>query len=293
MSEVTAQVFIDCRNMLGEGPIWHSDRQQLFWFDISNHKLYCANATGDILDSWEFDEYAAAAAVVDANTLLIFTATKLVKLDLETGERETVLPVEADNAATRSNDSRVNFAGGFWLGTMGVDAAEGAGSVYQFRDGTLTTIMTDISIPNATCFTPDGKRAYWGDTKTNKIITCTLDPDTGLPNGPWETHIDTSGHRGSPDGAVLDSEGYLWSARWGGGCVVRHAPDGSVDRIVEVPGATNITCPCFGGPELKTLYITTAREGLSEAQLEAQPHAGSIFSIELDVAGLPENRVRL
>jgi sugar lactone lactonase YvrE len=108
-----------------------------------------------------------------------------------------------------------------------------------------------------------------------------------MPIGEWTLFADVSGHRGHPDGAIVDSEGYLWNARWGGSCVVRHAPDGSIDRIIEVP-VSQVTCPAFGGPELKTLFITTANKNMSAEQLAAEKIAGGVFAFEVDVAGQPE-----
>lgn len=288
----TAELFIDCRNTLGEGPLWHPDRGEFFWFDIEGKTLNNANTNGDILNTWNFDEAVAAAAVIDRDNLLIATASKLIRFSIENDTRELVLPLEADNPDTRSNDSRVDPTGGWWIGTMGTNGSKSAGSVYHYREGKLEKLFGGIGIPNATCFSPDATIAYWADTPTNIIQKCAMDPETGKPAGPWSDHINTSDHRGHPDGAVVDSEGYLWSARWGGSCVVRHAPDGSIDQIVEVP-APNVTCPAFGGPDLKTMYITTARAGMSAEQLEKYPHAGSVFSIQLDVAGQAETPIKL
>src|SRR5262249_49469933 len=150
----------------------------------------------------------------------------------------------------------INPAGGFWIGTMSRkgDHEPNSGAVYQYRGGTLTTLFAQISIPNAICFSPDGGTAYFADTPTKKMLKRPIDAATGLPTGDWTLFADTEGHRGYPDGAIVDAEGYVWSARWGGNCVVRHAPDGSIDRVVEVPSA-NVTCPALGGPDLKTLYI--------------------------------------
>lgn len=287
-----AELFVDSRDYLGEGPIWHPARNQLFWFDIVGQKLHNACPESGLLNSWSFDEPVAAAGVIDENYLLIVGSTELIKFSIDNDTRETIMPFEADNAVTRANDSRVNPAGGFWLGTMGRKAEPGVGSVYQYRQGILTKLMGGVSIPNATCFSADGTRAYWTDTPIGIIKTCKIDPETGLPVSEWETHIDTNAHRGKPDGAVMDGEGYLWNARWGGGCVIRYAPDGSIDQTIELP-VSNVTCPAFGGDDLKTLFITSARQGLSPEQLAEQPHAGSLFMVRADVAGLKETPVLL
>lgn len=292
MTNRQAELFIDCRNHLGEGPIWHHLRNELFWFDINEHRLHNANAAGEVLNVWQFDEPVTAAGIVDADSLLIATASKLVHFFPDTDMRETLMPLEAENTDTRSNDGRVDRHGGFWIGTMSQSGDSKGGAVYRYRRGDVEQLFAGIHIPNATCFAPDGHTAYWADTPTGMLYRCTLDAETGRPAGAWEVLIEARGQRGLPDGAVTDSQGYIWSARWGGGCVVRYAPDGEIDTVVDVP-VSNVTCPAFGGGDLKTLYITTAQEGLGADELAAQPHAGSVFSTRVDVPGLPEMPVRL
>lgn len=288
----TAALLIDSKCALGEGPFWHSDRQQLFFFDINNQQLFAASATGTIETSWSFAENVAAAAIIDLDNLALVTETGLKRFNLQTGEQSLVVPIEADNAGTRGNDSRVHPSGAFWIGTMLKDEDAPGGSLYHYRAGKLSLLRSNASVPNATCFTADGRTAYWADTPTKQILKVQTDPTTGMPIGEWSVFADVSNGRGFPDGAVVDSEGYVWSAKWGGSCVVRHAPDGSIDRIVEVP-VSQVTCPAFGGPDLKTLFITTAAKNLSPEQLAAEKVAGGIFAIAVDVPGLPEARITL
>lgn len=289
----TAKLILDSKCELGEGPIWHAGRQQLFFFDINEQTLFAVTEAGEIADSWLFNETVAAAAVVDDHTLVLATDTGLKEFDLSTGGMNRINEIEADNPLTRTNDSRVHPSGAFWIGTMTRSEEEAPiGSVYHYRAGTLTTLKSGISIPNATCFSPDGRTAYWTDTPTKQIMQCATDPATGLPTGDWTLFADVSDHRGWPDGAVVDSEGYLWNARWGGYCVVRHAPDGSIDRIVEVP-VSQVSCPAFGGADLKTLFITTAAKNLSAEQLATEKVAGGLFAIRVDVAGQPEPTITL
>ncbi len=283
----TTRLLLDSQCALGEGPIWHAGRQQLFFFDINEQTLFAVTAAGEIADSWLFNETVAAAAVVDDHTLVLATETGLKEFDLNTGGMNRINEIEADIPGSRTNDSRVHPSGAFWIGTMLKDEGPKEGSVYHYRGGVLTRIISEVAIPNATCFSPDGRIAYWADTPTKKIMQVATDPATGLPIGEWMLFADIEGHRGWPDGAVVDSEGYLWNARWGGSCVVRHAPDGSIDRIIEVP-VSQVTCPAFGGPDLKTLFITTANKGMSEEQLAAEKVAGGLFVIDVDIAGQPE-----
>ncbi|HTN63809.1 MAG TPA: SMP-30/gluconolactonase/LRE family protein [Devosia sp.] len=291
MSQAAA-LLIDSQCALGEGPFWHPLRQQLFFFDINNQKLFATEANGEIANIWSFDETVAAAAVIDHDTLAIATETGLKRYDLLTGQTSLIVAIEADNPLTRTNDSRVHPSGAFWIGTMRKQEEAAGGAVYHYRAGKLSVILKNIKIPNATCFSPDGRIAYWTDTPTKKILKCATDPATGLPIGAWSLFADVSDGRGYPDGAVIDSEGYLWNAKWGGSCVVRHAPNGSIHRIIEVP-VSQVSCPAFGGQGLKTLFLTTANKNLSADQLAAEKVAGGLFAIDLDIAGLPEALITL
>jgi len=286
MSE-TAELFIDSRCELGEGPIWNHFNGRLYWFDILNQTLLGAEPSGHITDRFIFEQPVSAAALVDADTIAVAEAGALLQLTLSTDQRRVLAPIEPEKPGNRTNDSRVDRAGGFWIGTMSRrgDNDPNAGAVYRYCNGTLEQIVPQITIPNSICFSPDGRQAYLTDTPTKTILTCSLDPETGRPNGPWR-HF-ASVDRGYPDGAVVDEEGFLWSARWQGNCVVRHAPDGREVRVIDVP-ASRVSCPAFGGKDLKTLYLTTAREGMTLAELDVERQAGSVFAIELDVAGLPE-----
>jgi sugar lactone lactonase YvrE len=289
-----ARLFIDCRLDLGEGPIWHPGRAEFIYFDVNVGTLYRATIDGAIKGRVDFGEPAAAAAIVDDRRVAVITATALVMLDLETGVTEPIIEVEADNPGTRSNDSRVDPSGGFWIGTMGHGAAfrEGAGAYYHYRAGTLQRIYSDISVPNSTCFTPDGTHAYFADSATRKIMKVAIDAQTGMPTGTPQVFVDLGDGPAVPDGSVVDAEGFVWNAEYHGGRVVRYSPDGAVDRIVTLP-VSQVTCPCLGGPDLKTMLITTASQGLSAAERQAEPLAGSCFVIEVDVPGLPETPIRL
>lgn len=283
----TATLFIDSKCALAEGPFWHPLRDELVWFDIHNRLMLRADGDGKIVGRHEFDRKVSAAAVIDRDRLLVAGAHALIRFDIASGESEIMARFEENLPDNRSNDSRVNPAGGFWIGTMPDNEGGPSGAVYQYREGKLGKLFGEVKVTNSICFSPDGRVAYFADTPTRKIMACEIDAETGLPAGAWTVFADVSGQRGSPDGAVVDAEGYLWSARWGGSCVVRHAPDGSVDRIVEVP-TPSVTCPAFGGPDRKTLFISTARN-------KAAPDdgGGGIFSIALDIAGQSEPAVKL
>lgn len=285
----TAELFIDSRCELGEGPFWHPFQERLFWFDILNKTLFSATEGGIMIDRFTFDAPVSAAGVIDADNLGIASAAGIFRLHLPTDTREVVAPLAADSTVVRTNDGRVNPAGGLWIGTMGLKnpGKVAAGSLYQVRAGQVTTILTDQHIPNATCFSPDGRTAYYSDNVTKIIRKVPIDPETGLPNGDWSEYARIEGP-GGPDGSVIDAEGFMWNAEFGNGRVVRRDLNGRVVRTVTVP-VSQPTCPSFGDLNLKTLYVTSARENMSAEKLAAEPHAGGVFAIELDVPGLPEN----
>lgn len=291
MSEM-AELFIDCRLDLGEGPLWHPSRSELFWFDINAGDLYRANEAGEVLSVTHFGEPVSAAAVVDDAILMIASASAILRYDIAKKTWTKHIDLEAGNPRTRSNDSRVSPDGAWWIGTMGRKGETNAGKQYRYRDGKLSIIRPSVSIPNATCFSPDGKLAYFTDTPTRKILRVELDPATGLPIGDWEVFVDMSGGKPAPDGAVVDAEGFVWNAHYNGSRVVRYAPDGSVDRVVDLP-CPHVTCPAFGGDDLKTLFITTAAQEMSADQLAAYPLSGSLFALKTDVPGQAETLIRL
>jgi len=287
-----AELFVDSRCELGEGPFWHPLLHRLFWFDIPNNTLLSANADGHLVDRFTFKDSVAAAAVIDGDRLAVAQAGVLLDFSMSADRSHPIVELAGEPVSNRTNDSRVHPSGAFWIGTMSRHGTvePKVGNIYHYRHGVLTTLLSERGIPNATCFTPDGRRAYYthtGDT----IFTCETDPATGMPVSEWTPFV-TLDAPGVADGAVVDSEGYLWNARWNGSCVLRIAPDGTIDRQIDVP-ASRVTCPAFGGDDLKTLYLTTARAGLTPEQLEEQPLAGGVFAIRVDVPGQPEPLIAL
>lgn len=276
---------------LGEGPLWHPERERLYWFDIPLGRLHVCNHLGGQHHQWDFGEPASAAGWIDRETLLVATASGLQRFDIATGKWTTVIDLESDNPVTRSNDGRIGPDGSFWIGTMALDGSAREGAFYRYHNGHMDCLASQISIPNATCFSPDGTTAYLADTRKQIIWNWPLN-ENGHPVGERQIHINLREQDINPDGAVCDSEGYLWNAQWGAWRIARYAPDGSLDRVIELP-VSQPTCPAFGGPDLKTLFITSAKEGLDDKDLDKQPDAGKIMAVDLDVAGLPENRAQV
>lgn len=283
---MTAQIFDSRPCDLGEGPLWHPERGQLFWFDINGKRLLTPG------QEWVFNRHVSAAGWVGRDALLVATETDLIRLDLETGAQEVITPLEADNPVTRSNDGRADPWGGFWIGTMGKQAEPGAGAIWRYYRGELRKLFDRITISNAICFAPDGSFAHFADTAPGKVWRQRLSGKDGWPVGEPEVFLDHGPDGPNPDGAVLDVEGNFWCAEWGSSRVRCYAPDGSVLRDVTLP-VSQPSCPAFGGPDLRDLYVTTARESLTEADLAKEPLAGQLF-VAADIAqGQREHEVIL
>jgi sugar lactone lactonase YvrE len=245
---------------------------------------------GNPLD-WVFDRHVSAAGWIDEAHLLVASETDLFRLNLDTGAATTVCPMEADMPGTRSNDGRADPWGGFWVGTMSKTGVAEAGTLYRYYLGELRALAHGLSTPNAICFAPDRSAAFYADTKLRTIWRQPLDADTGWPDGDRAVHLDLSGpDERKPDGAIIDAEGCLWCAQWGSARVACYAPDGRFLSAHSVP-TDHSSCPAFGGPDLTTLFVTSAREKLGDAELATQP-AGQTFCIPGAGRGLPEPAVR-
>lgn len=276
------EVFDDHPCALGEGPLWHPQRNALFWFDILGKSLHCK---GETRQSWSFDEHVSAAGWVDHDTLLMASASGLWRFDIPSGARHLIAPLEADIPATRSNDGRADPQGGFWIGTMGLKTEPRAGAIYRFYRGEVRQLFDRITVSNAICFAPDGAAAYFADTFSQAIQKVALDGE-GWPKGAPEVFVDLRAAGLNPDGAVVDARGDLWNAQWGAGRVACYGPDGVFKRSLSVP-ATQTTCPAFGGPDGATLFITSAGHGADDAR------GGMTFTTDAGVTGQREHQVIL
>lgn len=281
-----SKIYDDRICALGEGPLWHPTREQLFWFDILGKQLLSRDDTGAL--SWQFKEHVSAAGWVDDSKLLIASETALSLFDITTGHSEHLLPLEADNPVTRSNDGRADPWGGFWIGTMGKQAEPGAGAIYRYYKGECRRLFGDITISNAICFAPDGACAYFCDTAQGQIQRQRLGSD-GWPLGEPSLFLDCRAEGLNPDGAVVDATGNLWNAQWGAARVAIYSPDGVFLDAIPFP-ASQISCPAFGGADMTTLFATSARVDLAP---DSDTNAGMTFQAKTDVAGQKEHQVIL
>ncbi|MGX9854320.1 SMP-30/gluconolactonase/LRE family protein [Limimaricola variabilis] len=286
MSTDDFEIFDDTSCVLGEGALWHPERAELFWFDILGRRLH---APGRHL---VFEDMPSCAGWIDRDRLLVATNTALVVLDIETGAQERLCDFDSANPVTRSNDGRADPHGGFYVSTMGIDAEPGAGALYRYYRGELRQVRSGMTIPNAICFPPEGGFFHYSDTPTGMIMRQRTD-EAGWPVGEAEVFVDCkrSGH--NPDGAVIDAEGTLWNAQWGSSRVAGYDRDGREIAVLDCPTAPQLTCPAFGGEDMKTMFVTSATAGLSEAEIADAPDSGRTFRTRAVAPGQKEHRVIL
>lgn len=272
----------DSRCELGEGPLWDARRGRLFWFDIQRWALHSLSPTEPgAFTTMPLPFRASAACLMEDGRLFTATERGLHAIDPDTGAIEALEPLDL-GPGFRSNDGKIDQAGAFWWSAMDDDHGRRPGTVFRTRRGRATDVMFEgVHITNALAFAPDGRHGYVADSLKGEIETFGLAAD-GAP-GPRRRFAKLD--KGDPDGSATDADGFIWNAQWGAWRVVRYAPDGRIDRVVEMP-VQQPSCCCFGGEDLKTLYITTAQENLPAEARAAQPQAGGVWAMRVETTGL-------
>ncbi len=289
---VKIETAVACTDLLGETPLWCDQTNTLWWIDIEKPTLHALNPAGGAHRSLQMPgTWFGCIALTDTDKLLAAVDLTLVLVDPDTGATTPFAEVERD-IDNRLNDGRVDPAGRLWIGTMANGLSQPNGSVYRVDpDGSVTKMFGDVIVTNGIAHAPDNRRLYFTDTRRYCTWVFDVDPDDGtLRNRRIFADYTDTGDR--PDGACIDVDGCLWAAFFAGSRVVRYRPDGKIDLSIPLP-VTNPTCLCFGGKDLKTLYIPPARKFLSDERLASEPLAGALLAIEGIGQGLPENRFRL
>ena len=292
MEEVGTSILCDRHCHLGEGCTYDPATDTAWWFDILERTLFQADLGSGAVTAHPLPFMASVLACIDDRRQLLATENGLYIRDVADGRLTLQIPLEADNAATRSNDGRVHPCGALWIGTMGRKAEKGAGAIYRYHQGELRRLYAEVTIPNAICFSPDGATAYFTDSREGILHRVAIDPQNALPIGDPAPIYDNSGGAGSLDGAVVDSEGLIWNARWGASCIDAYTPQGDRVRTLRVP-AKQPSCPVFVGRNFASLLVTSAWEGMDERARAADPHHGRTFILDVGARGRAEPRVRI
>ncbi|MBV8500903.1 MAG: SMP-30/gluconolactonase/LRE family protein [Paucibacter sp.] len=284
---------------LGESPLWSVAEQCLYYVDIPGRELRRFDPASGELKRWPTESEPGSIALLEGGGLLLAQRAGLYKVDTATGAQTRIAEPPYDPAKQRFNDGKPDAAGRFWVGTID-DARTPSAHLYRYAVDKFETMAGGITTSNGLAWSPDGRTQYWTDTKAHEIYRFDFDITTGTlgerklfarfkPRAAGES---LESYGGRPDGAAVDVEGCYWVALFEGQRVLRLAPGGEIVQELRLP-VRCATMVAFGGPDLRTLYITTAREKRPAEELAAQPLAGQLLQLRVEVAGLPPNIARL
>ena len=284
---------------LGESPLWSVAEQCLYYVDIPGREVRRFDpASGELL-RWPTESEPGCIALLEGGGLLLAQRSGLFTVDTKTGVQTKIGEPPYDQAKQRFNDGKPDAAGRFWVGTID-DARLPGAQLFRYVDGKMEAMAGDIAVSNGLAWSPDGRTQYWTDTKAHEIYRFDFDVVTGALGerqlfARFDKRVDgqpLDNYGGRPDGAAVDVEGCYWAALFEGQRLLRLSPTGEILQELRLP-VRCATMPAFGGADLRTLYITTAREKRPAEELVAQPLAGCLLQVRVDVPGLPANIARL
>jgi sugar lactone lactonase YvrE len=286
VGQATLELVADARATLGEGPVWDDARGVLWWVDVTAGLVHRFDPSSGADLPRDAGSPVGAVALRHDGTLLSALVDGIAALDPDSGRLDALVPLASDGGRIRCNDGKCDPAGRFWVGRMALDETPGAGSLLRVdADRSVSTHLTGLAIPNGLGWSPDGRTMYFIDSTWHEVRAYPYDPAAGTM-GEGRVLVRFPDDGSVPDGMTVDEEGHLWIARWGGSCIERIAPDGSVgDRIV-LP-VTRVTSCTFGGGDLGDLYVTTARR---DADPVREPLAGGLFRCRPGVRGMAPAR---
>ena len=288
MQTLTAECVLDAKAILGEGPVWRAETNDLVWVDIESGEVSCFDPFLGHNKSWKVGEKVGLAVPALNGDLILGTTIGIVRLDLQSGNISPIIDPEKECVNNRFNDGKVDPEGRLWAGTMGLDEAPNVGSLYRFnRNLSIEKLFGDVSISNGMAWTADQKSFYYIDSPTRQIAVFDCDMDSGTVSN-RRLAFELPEGMGYPDGMCIDSEGMLWVALWQGWGVGRFDPSGELLSKIEIP-VERVTSCCFGGQNWDELYITTASRDLDQSGKLEQPLAGGVFRCKPNVSGPPTN----
>ena len=282
------RVVVSSSNLIGESPVWSVTEQALYWVDVEGKLVQrIDSATGDI-KRWTMPEVTSCIGLRQRGGLVAGTRTGFVFLDTIAGAVTPITHPEADIPGNRFNDGKVDRAGRFWAGTKNIaNSPETTGSLYRLDpDLDAQRIDGGISCVNGIGWAPDNRTMYLCDTWLRRIYAYDFEPAAGLARD-RRLFAQLAPEDGYPDGLTVDAEGFVWNAHYDGWRITRYAPDGRIDRVLRTP-VQQVTSVIFGGADLRTLFVTSARQQRPDDELARLPHSGGVFAMRVDVPGLPE-----
>jgi sugar lactone lactonase YvrE len=297
MTAWTALPMPACR--LGESPFWHPDEAALYWCDIPGKALHRWVPATAAHTQWDVESEPGCCAPLPGGDLLVAFRDGLFRFSPGTGQRRRLRAPPYDPANERFNDGKADPQGRLWVGTIYEPRTSAAAALYRWQAGRLDRMAGDVTVSNGLAFSPDGRTMYWSDTQAHRIYALDFDGSDGslsrrrvfVQFAAKPASGDLAGYGGRPDGAAVDAEGALWVAMFEGQRLLRLAADGTLLQEWPLP-VRCATMPCFGGADLRTLFVTTARNNRPPDELAAQPLAGCVLGLRVDVPGLPVHFAR-
>ena len=270
---------------LGESPVWVAAEQKLYWVDIQERLLFRHEPSWGRTQSWTFESRITSIAPRASGGYVATFAEGFAELGSDLEKTRFIACPEPERRTNRFNDAKVDPSGRFWAGTMDEREEQPSGALYRL-DGELRCHCMDEGyvVSNGPAFSPDGSRLYCADSRSRVVYLCDLDSQGHIARK--RNFLRFPDHLGFPDGMTVDSEECLWVCHWGGSRVTRFSRDGSAVMTIRLP-VSNVTSCCFGGADLKVLYITSARQGIGPESLGRQPLAGGVFACVPGVPGVP------
>jgi sugar lactone lactonase YvrE len=276
---------------LGEAPMWCPDEQVLYWVDITGKAVHRFDPRSGERDSFPQAHQIGCLVKREGGGFIAGLDCGLAFIDDALAALEIFAAPEIDLPQNRFNDGKCDRRGRFWVNSADKEEQESSGSLYRVgHDRNVERVYSGVVLPNGLGWSPDNNTMYLTDSYRQAIDAFDFHADRGnIANR--RLFVTVNEEEGMPDGLAVDAAGFVWSAHWAGGRITRYSPDGAVDCVIELP-VPNVTSLAFGGIDLDRLFVTTARLGLSDEQLEAAPLSGGLFVLDVGVSGLPESRFR-
>jgi sugar lactone lactonase YvrE len=286
---IKAKTLYPAQCLLGEGPLWHAERNSCFWVDIERGMLFECHWDSKETQTWKFEGRLTMVCPGKANCLILGLNAGIARFDLKSGKLEWLLDIESEIPNNRCNDAKCDSSGRLWIGTMDMNFKPGASSLYCIdKNLDVEKKLSNLTISNGMAWTADNKRMYFIDSPTQTIQSYIFDANSG--DILFEKNaVLIPKEIGTPDGMCIDREGMLWVAHWGGFGVYRWNPaDGKLIEKIEIP-VPHVTSCAFAGENLDHLIITTARGDLNEDELKKYPKSGNVFILKMKVGGTEPN----
>lgn len=290
------EMIFEAHALLAEGPVWIPEQKRLYWLDIESKFLHRLDPETQIDERFELSNKVGCFVPCENDKLLLASQSGIEEICLKNGQVEilrTLAHPEANKPSNRYNDGKCSPEGRFWFGSLNMEKQTGQASLYVLDDQGCRTVLTGATNSNGLGWSPDGTTFYWIDTPTRRIEAFDYNMKTGnLSNRRIAFVFPEDLSVGKPDGMTVDADGMVWIAHWMGGRVSRWNPtNGEILDEIRLP-VSRVSCPTFGGSDLKTLFITTASKEMTPKERQAEPYAGCLFAVKTKIGGLPVSKFK-